>query len=336
MFSQKLLTELREETIDEESLKIADDYFSQYKRPELDQLLSNDWQRTLQDEPMPAKVKELVWEKIAHSTATNTTSTPRFHVNYANLWKMGIGILALALMIFWLRSRKGNSVNLLAQRMSVTNTERTPMLVKLQDGSNVWLRQDAELEYTQPFAGPVRATTLKGEAYFEVASDAQNRPFQIQAGGLVGQIKSGNINVDAVEQAEEVRVGIFKGQFSGIPVVKQNQNDALWSSDLEGNVIFFDRIHQSMKGQHMSDSLAIVAWRSGQLGFDNEPITKVVREIADFYQTSITLDEKVDKRILIQGTFDNKATIEEVLKKIVRRKGIRWKKTGDDYTIYKR
>ena len=336
MFSQKLLKELSAETIDEENLKIADDYFSQYKRPELDHLLYQDWQDTLQQEPISSKVKDRVWEKIAHTTGADAVVIPTPIAKYSNWWKMGIGILALAIMVIWLRSSNGKTASLLSQKISVSNTDRAPKLVNLNDGSKVWLRHGAAFTYSQPFANHIRAAELLGEAYIEVAEDPQNRPFQIKAGGLIGQIRAGHINVDAMEADEEVRVGIFKGQFSGIPAVEQNQADALWSADLEGNIIFFDRIHQSMKGQHMNDSLAVMAWRSGQLGFSNEPIGKVIREVADYFQTSITLEEKVDQSMLINKTFDKDATIEEVLKQIVRRKRIRWKKTGNGYVIYKR
>ena len=51
--------------------------------------------------------------------------------------------------------------------------------VELADGTNVWLNAQSELRYPVQFCGKQRVVYLKGEGYFEVASDRE-KPFIVK------------------------------------------------------------------------------------------------------------------------------------------------------------
>ena len=66
----------------------------------------------------------------------------------------------------------------------------------LADGTRVWLNAASELMYPDHFSADQRKVVLKGEAYFEVAKDAE-RPFSVVLGDMEVKVLGTSFNVSA-------------------------------------------------------------------------------------------------------------------------------------------
>jgi transmembrane sensor len=81
---------------------------------------------------------------------------------------------------------------------------------QLPDGSNIVLNLNTKLHYPHKFSQPQRQVTLKGEAFFEVAHNAQ-KPFVINAGQAQVKVLGTSFNVKAYPGAD-IEVTIATGK----------------------------------------------------------------------------------------------------------------------------
>src|SRR5690606_14900005 len=66
----------------------------------------------------------------------------------------------------------------------------------LSDGTKVWVNAMSELKFPTQFGDMERKVFLAGEAYFEVAHDAQ-RPFKVEVNGTVVEVLGTHFNVNS-------------------------------------------------------------------------------------------------------------------------------------------
>ncbi|WP_353186146.1 FecR domain-containing protein, partial [Parapedobacter lycopersici] len=69
----------------------------------------------------------------------------------------------------------------------------------LSDGTKVWLNAMSELRFPVQFGGKERRVFLKGEAYFEVAHDA-NRPFRVAVNDTEVEVLGTHFNINSYAQ----------------------------------------------------------------------------------------------------------------------------------------
>lgn len=148
--------------------------------------------------------------------------------------------------------------------------------IRLQDGSEVFLRKGSTLKYQRSFA---REVSLNGEAFFEVKRDTTKR-FRINAGkaivevlGTSFSIKTGNDKVELT-----VKTGLVKFMAAGQVHLVPAGDKAL----LEGNIV---------SQQHNSDP-NFNAWQSRQLVFNNTLLPQVARTLGDYYNVNITINKQ--------------------------------------------
>jgi ferric-dicitrate binding protein FerR (iron transport regulator) len=75
----------------------------------------------------------------------------------------------------------------------------------LTDGTLVWLRNGASLDYSERFSEDNREVTLTGEALFEVARDPEH-PFVIHCGRYTASVLGTSFNIKATDSAVELTV----------------------------------------------------------------------------------------------------------------------------------
>ncbi len=110
------------------------------------------------------------------------------------------------LLIPWLRSYF-NSFD--PPQQVAVSTQNNTYEKTLPDGSRVFLNYNTTLTYPEGLAGDTRRVSLRGEAFFEVAPDAEH-PFVIDANGAEIRVIGTSFNVKAYDEA--VRVDVKTGQ----------------------------------------------------------------------------------------------------------------------------
>ncbi len=83
--------------------------------------------------------------------------------------------------------------------------------IMLADGSHVWINSGSSLTYNEGFNRKERNVYLEGEAYFEVAKDAE-RPFIVRTGEMDIQALGTAFNVNAYNDERYVSSVLLEGK----------------------------------------------------------------------------------------------------------------------------
>ena len=151
----------------------------------------------------------------------------------------------------------------------------------LPDGTQVWLRANARLEYPEVFDAKTRIVHLKGEAIFDVAH-ADSHPFRVTlANGGSVEVLGTRFAIRQEAQGETVVVQRGKVRFQPVSGDKGVVLTA-------GERAQFD--HATRRIQ-LSQALTYneLAWQTGGLEFINTPLRQVVADLQAFYHVKIEL-----------------------------------------------
>lgn len=99
------------------------------------------------------------------------------------------------------------------------NHTARPMLIKLDDGSQVNLAPGAGLTYPRKFSSGKREVQLKGDAFFSITKDS-HRPFFVYSGKLVTRVLGTSFWVKNGEEQHQMQVEVVCGKVS----VFENEN----------------------------------------------------------------------------------------------------------------
>ena len=92
-----------------------------------------------------------------------------------------VGVIIMGAAVCWLVGEDGP---LRSPKMLVASTSGPhSRVVRLADGSTVWLKAGSQLRYPATFDGKERRVELSGEGYFEVAKDHYH-PFVVEGGAV--------------------------------------------------------------------------------------------------------------------------------------------------------
>ena len=185
----------------------------------------------------------------------------------------------------------GNGSNTPAASM-VYNVLSTPRggeyRLKLQDGTNVWLNAGSSIRYPTTFAGKERRVEITGEAYFEVAKNA-DMPFRVSVNDpAVGkpteiEVLGTGFDVNAYQDESSQKTTLIEGAIkvtSGAGAVTLNPSEQAISS---GN---------QLKTLQLENPEQTIAWKNGYFEFENADIPTIMRQISRWYDVDVEYQGK--------------------------------------------
>ena len=104
------------------------------------------------------------------------------------------------------------------------NNGKTPLKVKLEDGSIVILEKDSKLSYPNHFESNKRMVILSGDAFFEIATNPI-KPFYVYANEVVTKVLGTSFSVQASDNGKRVIVKVKTGRVSVYNQHEININD---------------------------------------------------------------------------------------------------------------
>ena len=171
---------------------------------------------------------------------------------------------------------------------------------QLPDGTRVRLNADSKLTYSATQDNGPREVSLTGEAFFEVAHDAQ-RPFTVTARGVATTALGTSFNVRAYDTT--VAVALVTGR---VRVAQQPSSAVL----VPGERIRYFRNAPPRKDRY--DALRDLAWREGTLHFSQATLPRVVQQLERWYGVTVTTEGQPVRPWNYTGTF-TKESLENVL-----------------------
>ncbi|WP_119080340.1 FecR family protein [Chitinophaga alhagiae] len=206
------------------------------------------------------------------------------------------------------------------------NTITTPparmFQLLLPDGTKVWLNAASTCRFPVAFTGKERMVEVTGEAYFEVAHDAQH-PFTVKVNDAHVRVLGTHFNVMAYPDEKEIKTTLVEGavQFtraSRSVLLKPGQQSAAGSGG--PNAPKTVEVEQ------------VVAWKNGYFNFKGAPLQEIMRQVARWYDVEVTYEGKGGNDLFIAEILRN-SRMSDVLKALELTGKVRFRLNGRVLTV---
>ena len=169
-------------------------------------------------------------------------------------------------------------------------------IVRLPDGSEVWLNSESTLQYKKKFSAKERKVRLTGEAYFTIIKD--KKPFVVCTENARTQVLGTAFDVWARHQ--ETRMIVKRGHVR----LMSSLQDSI-SVDLIKNQM--SRIDQQDPPENPSSVNAEnrIGWMEGRLLFEKAPLSEILEEVERFYGVKIDLMNDTLTNETLTASFEN-------------------------------
>jgi transmembrane sensor len=208
-----------------------------------------------------------------------------------NLLRMAATFTLLAVATFFMLQKKGP--------LSITPVETfveahdTVLAKTLADNSMITLNKKSTL--TTVFNDKERRVKLVGEAYFEVAHDTV-KPFFIDVQNLEIRVVGTAFNVDERSEVGKITVSVTEGRV----LLKGTKRSVVLSKGEETKYNVATGDFETTANR----SLNFMAYKTKELVYDNQPLSKVARDINEFYGVSVEIISEDIKNCPISGRFN--------------------------------
>lgn len=198
--------------------------------------------------------------------------------------------------------------------------------VALADGTMVWLNADSRLRYPVAFDREKREVYLTGEAYFEVAKDA-NRPFHVVTDGVRVKVYGTEFNVNTRRQGV-VQTTLVNGKV-GVTVNATGRETML----VPNQMLEYDAGTGKVDVRDV-DVYSFVAWKSGEFMFDNERLEDIMEQLRLWYDVEVFYGNEELKNMRFTGNVTRFTEIAGVLGILERTGGVGFSVKGRGVTVY--
>ena len=199
-----------------------------------------------------------------------------------------------------------------------TNVLRIPkggeFKLQLADGTRVYLNSATDLRYPVAFTGSERRVYLKGEAYFEVAKDAEH-PFIVVTDDVQVRVYGTSFNVNMLG-ADGVRTVLVEGKV-GIRGQDSDREYVLKPNELA----FYDWNSRDMKIETVDPDLYTL-WRKGIFVFERETLENIMNILSLWYDMEVFFQSESAKKLHFSGHMKRYEQIEDILHAITDATGV--------------
>lgn len=175
--------------------------------------------------------------------------------------------------------------------------------VELSDGTRVWLNAESEITFPTQFSDSIREVHLRGEAYFEVHSDASH-PFVVRTDLLSVRVLGTSFNLATYDDDPTVETTLISGS---LKVIRDNVETLL----RPGMQARLDKASNAMT-THEVYAESYAAWAHRMFSFFNEPIPSICRKLARWYDVEIDASDPGLNDILYSGMIERAETLNDI------------------------
>ena len=149
-----------------------------------------------------------------------------------------------------------------------------------QDGTVAHLNSESKIHYPVKFGLFERRIRLEGEAYFEVARNA-DLPFRVQARGCTFTVLGTRFNISAYDEDPDVLAALMEGSL-------QFESSRSTETMVPGDLITYDcRTMEASRRQVDTDQFR--SWIDGIIRYDAISLPALLRRLAREYDVKIEL-----------------------------------------------
>ncbi len=241
---------------------------------------------------------EKAWHKVKE-LSFSSTKLPRRRFTLLRYAALMTGVM-LAVALWWMWP--GADVPATSEMMAGGELRQELLL---PDGTQVTLNAGSRLVYNQPFSDEERRVKLSGEAWFDVAPDA-NVPFFVETDDLVIRVIGTHFNVRSFEDLKVSQVEVGSGIVEVYSLAKANETVRLTAGD---GVIYHRDSRQLAK---VAANPNFMAWKTGRIQFKETPMSEVLETLERVYNQPLRVRDVSILGEQLGGTF-NDTSFEYVL-----------------------
>jgi ferric-dicitrate binding protein FerR (iron transport regulator) len=149
--------------------------------------------------------------------------------------------------------------------------------LSLQDGTNVWLNAGSSIRYPTAFTGKERRVEITGEAYFEIAKNA-DMPFHVSVTGENPadiEVLGTEFDVNDYKDEPDMKTTLLGGSIRLSSVTLKPSQQAVISAGKAIKTVTLDNAEQT------------IAWKNGAFEFDDADIPAIMRQISRWYDVEV-------------------------------------------------
>jgi transmembrane sensor len=230
---------------------------------------------------------------------------------------LGLGVAALYL----------GSTDFLSKKITVaTDVNQKNLEVTLPDGSFIVLNRKTELSYRSNFGKSGRKVDLRGEAFFNIVSDAVN-PFTVDAGSALVKVLGTSFNVITSNANSAVEVFVKTGQV----MLSDNSGDKTIVLDPG----YVGTIGSKLSGKSLNNNLNYMAWNTGSLIYDGQTLDIVFMDLKRVYNMEIIADDPAILRETWTSPINNQPQ-DTIIRLICASFNLSYSKDGNVYHLSKK
>lgn len=194
------------------------------------------------------------------------------------------------------------------------------------DGTKVWLNAETVLKYPVTFPKEIREVFLQGEAFFEVAKNA-NCPFIVHISGLEVNVLGTSFNIRAYQDEKEITTTLVSGAISLINAGNGNEFNLTPS---EQAVVSGQETHVKKVDVH-----PFIAWRNGRILFDEKTLEEIFSELSRWYNIEVDYADEDLKKLKFNIDVERYSEFNRILEILELTKKVKFKINGNKVIILK-
>lgn len=226
------------------------------------------------------------------------------------------------------RDTQSMSAKLRPRQLAIRVPKGKTYQLDLPDGTRVHLNADSRLEFPDAFADHVREVHLSGEAFFDVAKDAQ-KPFVVQTDDMNVLVKGTSFNLKSYT-GEQTQASVLTGRVSVYAPQHTPENNPI---DLvPGMAAVTDS--EGQLSTHVFDRQTVLGWRDGIYFFNNESLDHILVAVNRFSGLEMVIADADLAKFRFSGAYEYRKPVELLLKNLTQSSTIRYRMEGRTVTIY--
>lgn len=186
----------------------------------------------------------------------------------------------------------GNTTN----QPLIYNTLTTPVggeyQVQLADGTKVWLNAQSELQFPVAFSGATRTVRLSGEAYFEVAKNAE-QPFIVETHHQHIEVLGTAFNITAYPNKNQTITTLVTG---AVEARSSINSPTLFAEKLKASQqLIIDHGNSGTVVVKTVDTYLYSAWKEGRLVYRNQSLSDILDDMKRWYNFDVKYSSEKTK-----------------------------------------
>lgn len=198
-------------------------------------------------------------------------------------------------------------------------------MIKLDDGTKVWVNAETKLKYPVTFVGDRREVVLEGEAFFDVAKN--EKPFIVETSFGDVRVLGTAFGISAYASESESYTTLVRGKVSvereGIkPVVILPGEQVVTSKD--GKMI-----------KQQVDVEEFVGWKDGIYVFKEKSLGEIMKTLERWYNISVDFQEKSLVDLPFTGNLKRYDDINVFFDALTRTGDMKYRVEGNQVILFK-